>query len=117
MASAGTAWLRSVAALLCGLLLLADGAGAAGAIGATALRARHASLAPQLAENVFGGPLVLQSEEAGRRIQGDVYAVLDHSFATVSAALADPGQWCEILILHLNTKYCRRAGNVLDVRV
>jgi hypothetical protein len=90
---------------------------AVGALGPAALRARHASLAPQLAENAFGGPLVLQSEEAGRRIQGDVYAVLDHPFATVSAALADAGQRCEILILHLNTKYCRRNGDALDVRV
>ena len=103
MASPGIAWPRRFAALLFGLLLLADGAWAVGALGPAALRARHASLAPELAQNAFGGPLVLQSEEAGRRIQGDVYAVLDHPFATVSGALADAGQWCEILILHLNT--------------
>src|SRR5213075_2228103 len=94
---------------------------AAGALGENALRAKHASLGPQLATNAFGGPLVLQSEEASRRIEGDVYAVLDHPFATVSAALTDPAQWCDILILHLNTKYCRLTGSgadtVLDVRV
>ena len=110
--------LRPIAAtLVLALLSLVSGAQAAGAIGQAALRARHASLAPQLADNAFGGPLVLQSEEAGRRLQGDVYAVLEHPFATVSAALADPGQWCEILVLHLNTKYCRRGGDVLEVRV
>ena len=117
MASAGIALPSRVLALLLGLFLLADGALAVGALGPVELRAHHASLAPQLAENAFGGPLVLQSEEAGRRIQGDVYAVLDHPFASVSAALADPGPWCEILILHLNTKYCRRNGEVLDLRV
>jgi hypothetical protein len=110
--------LHAIAAfLLVALSALPAGAGAAGAIGPAALRARHATLAPQFAENAFGGPLVLQSEEAGRRIQGDVYAVLDHPFAVVSGALSDAGQWCEILVLHLNTKYCRRNGELLDVRV
>ena len=111
-------FLRRTATVLGFILLsLATAAHAAGALGPAGLRARHTSLAPLLAENAFGGPLVLQSEEAARRIEGDVYAVLDHPFATVSTALADPGQWCEILILHLNTKYCRRNGDVLDVRV
>jgi hypothetical protein len=85
------------------------------------LRERHASLGPQLAQNAFGGPLVLQSEEASRRIEGDVYAVLEHPYAKVAAALADPQQWCEILILHLNTKFCRAGDDNgttrLEVRV
>jgi hypothetical protein len=82
---------------------------AAGALGPAGLVARHGSLAPQLASNAFGGPLVLQSEELPRRIEGDVYAVLEHPFASVSGVLSDPAQWCEILILHLNTKYCHRS--------
>ena len=112
--------LRSLT-VACVLALLAAASQAGGSIGAAALHARHASLAPQLAQNAFGGPLVLQSEEAARRIDGEVFAVLDHPFAAVAAALADPGQWCEILILHLNTKYCRRdaaqGATRLDVRV
>lgn len=98
------------AVLALSLSLFAAAVEAAGAIGAPAMRARHASLQPKLAANAFGGPLVLESEEAARRIEGEVYAVLDHPFAGVSAALADPAQWCDILILHLNTKYCRRTG-------
>ena len=89
-------------------LLLSFSVRAAGLLGAEALLARHGALGPQLSSNAFGGPLVLQSEEQSRRIEGDVYAVLEHPFAGVSAALADASQWCEILILHLNTKYCRR---------
>jgi hypothetical protein len=93
----------------------------AGALGPVALRAHHATVAPQLASNAFGGPLVLQSEEVARRIEGDVYAVVDHPYATVSAALADPAQWCEILILHLNTKYCgkvqEQGATRVDLRV
>jgi len=96
-------------------------AGAAGALGPAGLRTRHAAITPQLANNVFGGPLVLQSEETAGHIDGEVFAVLEHPFSRVSAALSDPGQWCEILILHINTKYCRRqqeqGATVLDVRV
>lgn len=99
---------RTCAALALLLSLVVSFGAQAGAIGAQALRARHAAMQPQLASNAFGGPLVLESEEASRRIQGDVYAVLEHSFAGVSAALGDPAQWCDILILHLNTKHCRR---------
>jgi hypothetical protein len=108
--------LRS-ALLAAALVLTSFVAAAAGALGPAALRARHASLAAQLASNAFGGPLVLQSEEQARRIEGDVYAVLEHPFVGVSAALADPGQWCDILILHLNTKYCRRVQDGGTTRI
>ena len=112
--------LWTAAALLLALLL-PQLAAAAGLLGAAGLQKQYETLGPQLASNPFGGPLVLRSEEASRRIDGEVFAVLDHPFAKVSAALADPGQWCDILILHLNTKYCRREqegqGTVLDVRV
>ena len=101
---------RIAAILALPLLLLAPlAASAAEAHGPAALQARHASLAPHLADNPFGGPVVLQSEEAQRRIDGDVYAVIEHPFSAVSAALSDPAQWCDILILHLNNKFCRRA--------
>jgi hypothetical protein len=101
-------WGLLLAALLLVLSpLLAD---AAGMMGASGLRTQYASLGPQLASNAFGGPLVLESHEAARHIEGDVYAVIDHPFAQVSGVLSDPAQWCDILILHLNTKYCGRAA-------
>jgi hypothetical protein len=106
----------------CAFALLAPmPAQAAGTLGPAELRARHSSLAPQLAKNAFGGPLVLQSEENARRIDGEVFAVLEHPFPAVADALGDPAKWCEILILHLNTKYCRQAESQgtmrLDMRV
>jgi hypothetical protein len=91
-------------------MLLPWSAQAAGLLGPAALRARQASLAPQLAQNALGGPVVLESEESGRRIDGDVYAVIEHPYPAVAKALSDPAQWCEILILHLNTKFCRSHG-------
>jgi hypothetical protein len=99
-------------ALLIAIAALVAHTPAAGSelLGATGLRARHAAASPQLAGNAFGGPLLLESAEKERQLQGDVYAVLPHPFAAVSAALAQPSQWCEILILHLNTKHCRRTG-------
>ena len=42
----------------------------------------------------------------------DIYARIDSPFATVRAALNNPGDWCDILILHVNTKYCRAASDV-----
>jgi hypothetical protein len=112
---------RTWAALLLAAVAFPFAAQAAAVAGPAALKARHASLAPHLASNAFGGPLVLQSEESARRIEGDVYAVVDHPFQAVAAALSDPAQWCEILILHLNTKHCRRVDEQgatrVDVRV
>ena len=32
-------------------------------------------------------------------------------FATAGAALNTPAQWCEVLLLHLNTKYCRPSAD------
>ncbi|HEY8050480.1 MAG TPA: DedA family protein [Ramlibacter sp.] len=83
---------------------------AGAALGAAGLRGHYATLAPQLAASPFGGPLALQSQEAARRVEGDVYAVLAHPFALVGESLSDPGRWCDVLILHLNTKYCHRTG-------
>lgn len=71
------------------------------------LRARHTALQPQLASNPFRGPLHIESNEGSRSVRGDVFAVMDHPFATVSAALDDPRHWCDVMILHLNTKFCR----------
>ena len=93
-----------------GLLLLAGSAAAAGlqAVSPADLRTKHAALAPQLSSNQFHGPLYLDSAESSRSSQGDVYAVVDHPFAVVSAALNSPEHWCDVMILHLNTKFCQR---------
>ena len=74
------------------------------------LLARHVALKGQLASNAFQRPLVLESNETTNDVKGDVYAVIAHPFAKVHLALAEPQAWCEILILHLNTKFCKIAG-------
>ena len=73
---------------------------------AQALRARHAELRAELADNSFGRPLhVESSEDAGRHV-GAVHAVIDEPFKRLSSALRRGAQWCEVLILQPNVKHC-----------
>ena len=77
---------------------------------AAALRTKYSELSEQLANNQFKRPLYMESTESSSTLEGDIYAKLDYPFATVNAALNDPAKapanWCNVLILHLNTKYC-----------
>jgi hypothetical protein len=74
---------------------------------AASLHAKYASLAEQLHHNPFRRPLSLDSAESSSDLKGDIYALVNYPFPTVSAALNGPEQWCDVLILHINTKYCR----------
>lgn len=78
-------------------------------LNAAALLEKHATLATELTQNQYRRPLFLESSESPNRVSGAVYAVLDSPLSTVSAALKSPRNWCEVLILHLNTKYCHAA--------
>jgi hypothetical protein len=49
----------------------------------------------------------LQSTETPQRLEGEVLALIDHPVQRVRAALMQASVWCDILILHLNVKYCR----------
>lgn len=74
---------------------------------ATALLARHGALGNRLVRNAFDRPLVIESQENADMINGNAYAVLDAPFETVSKAFKNPRIWCEVMILHINTKYCK----------
>lgn len=92
---------------------------------ATSLHDKYQSLTQQLKHNPFNRPLYLESTESPSALKGDIYAIVDYPFATVSAALNDPVQgpanWCDVLILHLNTQYCHAStganGNMLSVNI
>jgi hypothetical protein len=75
-----------------------------------ALRERHAALQDALRNNSFGRALHLHSVQTSGDLRGDIHAVLDHPFETVSARLSQPGVWCEVMILHQNVKHCRLDG-------
>jgi len=53
--------------------------------------------------------IAVDSSEGKEGITGEVHATFDRPFATVAAALKDPSHWCEILMLHLDTKECHVA--------
>jgi hypothetical protein len=74
---------------------------------AAALRARYVDLGPQLEHSAIRRGLYLESVDDARAPRGDAYAVIDYPFATVAAAFANPANWCESMILHLNVQYCR----------
>jgi len=87
---------------------------------APALKEKHAELREALASNAFRSPVYLVSRESADSISGDVYAEIRKPFAQMLPALEKPAAWCEILFLHLNTKYCRAgAGSpaTLDVAI
>lgn len=88
---------------------------------AAELRAKYDELRNELQNNSFQRPLYIVSSESGDTLRGDVYAVLEHPFSDLNAALKDPSDWCDILILPFNTKYCHavegNGGATLQVRI
>ena len=108
----GTLALLAVAAMQC-----SSWAQGAGLSGAAALRSDYAALRPLLTDNAFRGPLHLTSIETERSLRGDVHAVVEHPFAEVSAALGRSENWCDVVSLHQNTKYCRQAIDHGDPRI
>ena len=88
------------------VLWLAGGPAAA----APGLRESFEALRAQPATALVEQAVYLASTESAGALQGQVYALLDRPFAQVRQALARPGAWCDVLILHLNVKYCRASG-------
>ncbi len=74
---------------------------------AASLRAKYDALRDQLDHSAFHKPLRLDSRESRNSVAGEIHALIDHPFATAAGALNSAGDWCGILFLHLNTKYCR----------
>ena len=88
---------------------------------ATLLRARYAELGPQLRDNQFKRPIYLNSIESSSQLKGDIYALVGYPFAAVNGAFNDPSHWCDMMILHINTKYCRasasQSGSLIAVSI
>jgi len=75
------------------------------------LRAKYVQLEPQLLNNQFKRELTLDSIESSHDLKGDIYAAIDYPFAKVNLALNNPVHWCDVLILHINVKYCQASLN------
>ncbi len=98
------------------LLCMLAGASLAGD-GAAALRAKHAELQAALASNPFKSPIHLVSGESADGVSGTMYAVIGQPFSTAAPALERPEGWCDIFLLHLNTKHCRATPGAPDPRL
>ena len=111
-------WLRGVA--LAGTAVAACHA-LAKSDQASTLLAKYASLNAQMQHNQFKRPVFLDSVETPNRLTGNIYAIVDHPFNEVSAGLSQADHWCDVMILHINTKYCRASagpeGTTLRVHV
>lgn len=98
--------------VLCALLFqLSPVVQAADAGGDAQLKAKYVSMNNALKNSPFGRPLVMDSKEAPDNATGEVYALVNYPFNKVNAALKNPATWCDIMILHQNTKYCKTSGN------
>jgi len=96
------------------MALIVTSAQAADTAPAAALQSRYDSLAPSLRNNAFKRALHLESSESSSELKGDIYAVVEHPFARLESSLKAPGVWCDVLILHLNTKLCRADGEAAN---
>lgn len=84
---------------------------------APALRARHAALKAQLADNAFGRPLYVESSENAGAQMGAIYAVLGQPFKRVAEGLRRATQWCDALIVQANVKNCEASEQKLSLFV
>ena len=95
-------WLAHAAVLLA-LLLIATEVNAQQGAG---LRAQYEQLEPQLSRSPFLRPIVLSSVDDTEHPTGEMHAVVQHGFATLSVARRSADAWCELLTLPANVKRC-----------
>lgn len=74
---------------------------------AQAMRDLHRKHIDQLANSPLRRPVVIDSAETDGGLQGDIYAIVDHSIEDVRRALERSAQWCDMLVLHINNRRCR----------
>lgn len=78
---------------------------------AVSLRAKYTELDTLLRNNQFHRELYLHSTQSSGNLKGEIYAVVDYPLTTVNVALNNPAHWCDVLILHINIKYCHASNN------
>jgi hypothetical protein len=109
-----------LASAFCALAALAPADKRSGADG-EALRAKATQLREPLARSTFGRPLLLSAKEDNHRLTSEAYAVLQNGFGGAQLPLADPAEWCDVLMLPFNTKHCEvtsdARGTVLTMYV
>ncbi len=61
--------------------------------------------------------LHIESSELPKGISSEITAVVDVAFEAAAPALKDPSHWCEILLLHLDTKDCSLSSDGTTLRM
>ncbi len=72
----------------------------------TTLLDRYTAALPKLLSNNFGLPIVLDSSQNNGKLRGEVIGIIDHDIQSSIKNFNQPKHWCDILILHLNSKAC-----------
>jgi len=90
-----------------GLLLVASLATQAQTPSPDALRTQFDTLRAKGTGQLAGQSIYLRSSESADRMQGEVHALINQPFDQVRQELAKADSWCDVLILHINVKYCR----------
>lgn len=110
---------RKIQGWVCACLWLAAAGFASPAAWADAqtLKSGYAAAQQRLRDSPFHRPLYLESTESSGALKGEVYALVEHPYATVQQALAAPAHWCELLLLQPNIKQCRVEGEGAAARL
>ena len=117
--------LRWISAWIIGCILCVTSAQTSAAVmeknSAISLRTKYTELEKKLSSNQYKQSMYLDSAESSDHLSGDIYALVNYPFSTINRELNDSAHWCEVLILHLNTKHCRTsrngANNILTVSI
>ena len=78
---------------------------------------KYSELKSKLTKNVFGEPIILNSNTGKNYVQGEVYVLLNTPFLELDTMLTQPEQWCELAILHQNIKTCVYDNNQIQLYV
>ena len=70
------------------------------------LFSKYQTIRTELLTNQYSAPVFIQSDFQEDMTSGEVYALVDHGFEKVAANLGSSGQWCDVVLLHINVKGC-----------
>ncbi len=78
---------------------------------------QYKSIQHLLENNQYSAPVYIRSGFEENSAEGEVYAVIDHDFKDILTTLNSPGNWCDVLLLHINVKGCDTGFNNKTHRV
>ena len=74
--------------------------------GFVAMQEAYEQYKASMNKNVYQEPLYIKSAFDEDLASGEIYALISHDFRSVSSHLINAGQWCDMLVLHVNVKGC-----------